>query len=106
MSSGSSARENAPRLLPAWTVTNERRAAVGDCRLASAPRAGPVLAMNPSREEACAYSLRGVREPLGLDALVNLLAVHRHVLGRRKTEAQLVAPDAEHSDGDVIADFH
>jgi hypothetical protein len=63
------------------------------------------LAVN-SRREASAQRLRDVREPLGPNALVHLFAVHRHVLGRRKAEAQLIAPHGEHSDGDVIADFH
>jgi hypothetical protein len=50
--------------------------------------------------------LQDVRDLLGLYPLVDLFAVHGYVLRCGETEAQLVSPDGEHSDGDVIADLH
>jgi hypothetical protein len=50
--------------------------------------------------------LRDVRQFVRLYALVDFFAVHSDVLGRCKTEAQLVAPNAEHSDSNVIADLY
>ena len=77
-------------------------------RVGSLARCEPatLLAVSCRRGEASAYRPRDVCDALGVYALVHLFAVHRHVLGRREAEAQLVAPHAEHSDGDVIADFH
>src|SRR5690606_38867998 len=39
-----------------------------------------------------------------LDALVDFLAMHGHILGRGDADAHLVALDAEHGDGDGITD--
>src|SRR5450830_1767967 len=40
----------------------------------------------------------------GLDALIDLLAVHLHGLRRSDSQAHLLAADAEHGDADVVVD--
>jgi len=47
-----------------------------------------------------------VCELVRLYALVDFFAVHSYLLGRCKTEADLVAPDAQHSDSNVITDLY
>src|SRR6516225_12283676 len=104
MSSGPSAPENALRLPPGLEGTNERRAVRREGSLARCEPA-TLLAVSCRRGEASAYRPRDVCDALGVYALVHLFAVHRHVLGRRQAEAQLVAPHDELSDCRLIAYF-
>jgi hypothetical protein len=43
---------------------------------------------------------------IGLEAQINLFAVHGYVTGCREAEADLVPFHPEHSDGHVVADLY
>src|SRR5262249_42064211 len=66
----------------------------------------PRRSLGQPQRRVPAPRFRDVCELVRLYALVDFFAVHSYLLGRCKTEADLVAPDAQHSDSNVITDLY